>query len=76
MEQDLKTLREQKRLSQLELAELIGVSKRMVTYYESGARRPRPEIANRIGMILGLSKDELWEMFYGQTMDDIEEDHT
>ena len=83
MIQDLKTLREQKRLSQPELAILIGVSKRMVTYYESGTRRPRPEFANRIGVILGLSKDELWEMFYGRTMDDLldkqdtlQEDHT
>ena len=66
MEHCLKTIREQLCFSQATLAERIGVSKRMVTYYESGDRRPSPQVAEKIGKELGLTREELWEMFYGQ----------
>ena len=66
----VKELRISSGLTQDELARRIGCSRINISRYESGARRPRPEIANRIGMVLGLSKDELWEMFYGQPVDE------
>ena len=47
------------------LAAKVGVSYQAIYYYESGKKRPSPEIAARIGDVLGLSKDELWAMFYG-----------
>ena len=53
------------------LAKKVGVSYQAIYYYENGKKRPSPEIAARIGDILGLSKEELWEMFYGRTMDDL-----
>ena len=66
----IKELRKSSGLTQDELARKIGCSRINISRYESGARRPKPEIANRIGAILGLSKDELWEMFYEQSVDE------
>ena len=51
-------------MSVKELAKRTGVSHQAIYYYENGKKRPSPDIAARIGEILGLSKDELWEMFY------------
>lgn len=51
-------------MSVKELANRVGVSHQAIYYYESGKKRPSPEIATRIGEVLGLSKEELWEMFY------------
>ncbi len=51
-------------MSVKELAKRTGVSHQAIYYYESGKKRPSPKIAARIGEILGLSKDELWAMFY------------
>jgi len=53
-------------MSVKELAKKTGVSHQAIYYYESGKKRPSPEIANRIGEILGLTKEELWEMFYNK----------
>lgn len=51
-------------LTQEGLARRLGLKRITIARYENGTRRPSPEIANRIGNILGLSKDELWAMFY------------
>ncbi len=47
-----------------ELAERIGVSYQIVYCYEKGLKRPSPEIAEKIGKVLGLDESQLWQMFY------------
>ncbi len=51
-------------LTQEGLAHRLGLKRITIARYENGTRRPSPEIATRIGEVLGLSKEELWEMFY------------
>lgn len=53
-------------MSVKELAKKVGVSHQAIYYYENGKKRPSPEIATRIGEILGLNKEQLWEMFYNK----------
>ncbi|MDD3334135.1 MAG: helix-turn-helix transcriptional regulator [Eubacteriales bacterium] len=60
----LEQLRKQNGLTQCELAELLGVSQACVGNYESGIRRPRPEVAQRISDLFNLDGKELWSMFY------------
>lgn len=60
----LKELREQNDLTQCDLAELLGVSQACVGNYESGIRRPRPKVAEKIADLFGLNPTELWEMLY------------
>lgn len=55
----IRTLREEKGLSQSELALQIGVSKSMVNKYESGARRPSLEVLRKICHTLGITSDNL-----------------
>lgn len=55
----IRTLREDKELSQSELALQIGVSKSMVNKYESGARRPSLEVLRKICHTLGVTADNL-----------------
>lgn len=60
----LKTMRKQHGLSRGDLASLLNVSNRTIAHYEEGTRRPRPEIAERIGDLFNLDGKELWSMFY------------
>ncbi len=53
----LKRLREERHLSQRQLAAKIGVSPSMVGLYESGDRMPSFETLLRIRQILGVSTD-------------------
>lgn len=55
----IRTLRENKNLSQKELALQIGVSKSMVNKYESGVRRPSLEVLRKICHTLGVTADTL-----------------
>lgn len=49
----LKAWRQCEELTQLELAELLGVSKQYVSSLERGIRRPSLKEARRIGEVLG-----------------------
>jgi len=60
-------LRLEKRLSQSHLAGLIGVSQSMIQMIESGQRRPSPEVAQRIADLFGLTRDQMWDMFYTES---------
>lgn len=52
--------RKAKKMTQAELAAILGVSQRMIAACESGERRPSPEVAKRIGAELGMP----WTDFY------------
>lgn len=55
----LKSIREQRGLTQVQLAEQSGVSTRMIQNYEGGTNRPRIEIAEKIAKALNITADEL-----------------
>jgi ribosome-binding protein aMBF1 (putative translation factor) len=51
-------------MSAKELANRIGVSYQIVYCYENGQKRPSPQVAEKIGKELGLTRNQLWDMFY------------
>lgn len=53
----IKQLREEKRLSQSELAEILGISKQTVSNYETGARKPGLKLAVKYADVFGLTVD-------------------
>ncbi len=55
----LKELREQRKLSQTRLAQLIGVSPRVYNRWENGDATPHWESILKIADLLGVSLDEL-----------------
>ncbi len=56
---NLKRAREQKGLSQKEVAEGIGVAKSTYSMYESGNREPNVQTIRKIADVLNVSADEL-----------------
>ncbi|MFV0497461.1 MAG: helix-turn-helix transcriptional regulator [Candidatus Fimivivens sp.] len=52
--------RKSKCMTQSDVAEAIGISRAHYTNIEKGNRRPSPEIAQKIGDILGVD----WTTFY------------
>lgn len=57
--ENLKTARERKGLSQKDIAEIIGVAKSTYSLYESGNREPNVQTIKKIADILNVSADEL-----------------
>lgn len=55
----LTELRKQAGYTQLELADEVGVSRRMITYYESQAAHPPTHLLTKIAQALKLTTDEL-----------------
>ena len=55
----LKSFREQKNLTQEELASLSGISARSIQRYENGTNRPRVEAAEKIAKALDIQVDVL-----------------
>lgn len=51
---EMARLRKEKKLTQAELAQILGVSQRMIAALESGERRPSVDLAQRIGQELGM----------------------
>lgn len=60
MRKNMITQRKAHKLTQSELGEMCGVAQRTIAAYESGERRPTPEVAKRIGDVLGIP----WTDFY------------
>ena len=58
---EMARLRKEKKLTQAELAQILGISQRMVAACEAGERRPSVELAQRIGAELGISWTEFFE---------------
>lgn len=59
---EMARLRKEKKLTQAELAQNLGISQRMVAACEAGDRRPSPELARKIEMELGLP----WTRFFAE----------
>lgn len=57
--ENLRWAREQKGLSQKDVAEKIGVAKSTYSLYESGNREPNVQTIKKISDVLGVSADEL-----------------
>lgn len=55
----IKELRQSKKLTQKQMAELLGTTERNYQYYESGAREPNLETFVDISDILNVSADYL-----------------
>lgn len=55
----LAELRKNKGFTQVAFADAIGVSQRMVAYYERHGKRPPLEKLHSIAKVLGISADEL-----------------
>ena len=58
---EMARLRKEKKLTQAELAQILGVSQRMVAACEAGERRPSPGLAQKIGAELGIPWTEFYE---------------
>lgn len=54
----LKESRENKGLSQTELANLVGLKQTTISQYESGSRRPNLITAKKLSEVLGISLDD------------------
>lgn len=52
--------RKKKGLGKYELGKLVGISGDLIGKYERGDRRPSPEIAQKLGKVLGFK----WTKFY------------
>lgn len=55
----LKKLRLQERLTQQQLADKLGVTKSVVSYYELQARYPSPEVLVKLAAIFHVTTDYL-----------------
>lgn len=56
---NLKRLRKSKKLTQIQLAEKLGVAKTTLASYEQGRRMPDIEIQNKLADIFDVSLDQL-----------------
>lgn len=57
--ENLKNVREQKGMSQKDVAEKIGVAKSTYSLYESGKREPNVQTIKKIADVLNVSADDL-----------------
>lgn len=57
----LRKYRENKGLTQEQVAKELGVTASAVTQWESGARNPNIKILKKLALILGCTTDELLE---------------
>ena len=55
----LRTLREAKGLTQLQVANKIGISKAMISAYETASKAPSIEVLIRLAQLFGVSIDYL-----------------
>jgi transcriptional regulator with XRE-family HTH domain len=60
MREWLRVLREEKKMTQAGVANLVGVNVTAINKYELGKRRPSPEIAQKIAVVLGFD----WTRFF------------
>lgn len=56
----IKDIRKQNKMTQKELADLVGTSQAAISSYEKGTRRLGLETAQKIAIALEVSLDELW----------------
>lgn len=56
---NLRAFRERDKISQIELAERVGVAQNTICQWENGARRPNIDMLIRLTEIFGCTADEL-----------------
>ena len=56
------------KLSQSKLAELVGVSNKAVSKWETGCAKPQIDTVKKLSAILGVSVDELGHYVYFKTV--------
>lgn len=54
------------RITARELGCICGKSERAIRSYETGERKPKPEVAFKIGDAVGLSEAQVIEVFYAE----------
>lgn len=65
----LKELRNQSRLTQAQLAERLGVTKSVVSFYELQERSPSPDVLVKLSQVFHVSTDYLLGIDCNQTLD-------
>ena len=65
----LKRLRLQEGMTQQQLADYLGVTKSVVSYYELQARYPSPEVLRKLASIFHVSTDFLLGIERGEMLD-------
>lgn len=65
----LRQLRKQKNLTQKQLAELVGVTNSIISFYEVGDRMPSPEMIVKLAKAFNVSTDYLLGMEKNETVD-------
>lgn len=61
MGRNIKKLRQEKGLSQVKMAEIIGVSPTYIGFIEQGVRNPSIATADKIARALGVKLSEIFE---------------
>ncbi|MBQ7887318.1 MAG: helix-turn-helix transcriptional regulator [Clostridia bacterium] len=61
----LTEFRRHKKISQVVMGRRIGMSGRAVSSYETGFRKMTLEIAHKMAVELGITMDELYDLFHG-----------
>lgn len=56
----LKELREEKKLSQTQLADIVGLKQTTISQYENGMRKPNLTVAKKMSEALGISLDDFF----------------
>lgn len=72
----IKNIRKTKGLTQKELAQKLGVSQAMITQYEKGLRKPKPDTIKRIAMALGVDYYDIDSSPSGETISEILQGNT
>ena len=65
----LKELRNQSRLTQAQLAERLGVTKSVVSFYELQERSPSPDVLVKLSQVFHVSTDYLLGIDCNRTLD-------
>ena len=65
----LKELRKQNGLTQQQLADRIGVTKSVISFYELRERSPSPEVLVKLSYVFHVSTDYLLGIERGRTID-------
>ena len=61
MKLNLKTKRQEKKLTQEQVARMCGITQCSYSYYEIGKRQPKPLMLKKIANVLNCTVDELLE---------------
>lgn len=65
----LRQLRKDRKLTQQQLAELIGVKNGVISFYELGDRIPSPEVLRKLALALHVTSDYLLGIERAATLD-------